>query len=151
MAGNGPINLPPPLAARINTGLVVKCGLPILVFLVVLLGVVLWATEALPIAVTGLLGVVLLVITGAVPDEITTLYGFSRPVAYFLIGILGLGLAVHQSGLAERMASIMIFQRAQIRPADVLRFGLIMAGVAIAVSLLLAVPYWSLVGEPLTG
>ena len=128
MAENGPINSPRNLAARIDTGRVIKCGLPILVFLVVLLAptpagltepgqralavmllaVVLWATEALPIAVTGLLGIVLLVITGAVPDEVTALYGFSRPVAYFLIGILGLGLAVHQSGLAERMASYLI-------------------------------------------
>ena len=128
MAENGPINSPRNLAARIDTGRVIKCGLPILVFLVVLLAptpagltepgqralavmllaVVLWATEALPIAVTGLLGIVLLVITGAVPDEVTALYGFSRPVAYFLIGILGLGLAVHQSGMAERMASYLI-------------------------------------------
>ena len=128
MAANGPKNLPPTLAVHINSGLVIKCGLPILVFLVVLLAptpagltepgqralavmllaVVLWATEAIPIAVTGLLGIVLLVITGAVPDEVTALYGFSRPVAYFLLGILGLGLAVHQSGLAERMASYLI-------------------------------------------
>ena len=75
---------------------------------IMLLAVVLWATEALPIAMTGLLAVVLLVVTGAVPDEVTALYGFSRPVAYFLIGILGIGLAVHQSGLAERMASYLI-------------------------------------------
>ena len=127
MARNGPINLPP-FFASVNTGLVIKGGLPILVFLVVLLAppppglteagqralavmllaVVLWATEALPIAVTGLLGVVLLVVTGAVPDEVTALYGFSRPVAYFLIGILGLGLAVHRSGLAERIASYLL-------------------------------------------
>lgn len=128
MAANGPKKLPPELAARINTGQLIKCALPVLVFLavllaptpagltepgqralaVMLLAVVLWATEVLPIAVTGLLGIVLLVITGAVPDEITALYGFSRPVAYFLIGILGLGLAVHQSGLAERMASYLL-------------------------------------------
>ena len=72
------------------------------------LAVVLWATEALPVALTGLIGVVLLILLGAVPDEVTALYGFSRPVAYFLIGILGLGLAVHQSGLAERMAIFLI-------------------------------------------
>ena len=120
--------MPPARFVRVNKGQIIKCGLPVLVFLavllaptpagltepgqralaVMLLAVVLWATEALPIAVTGLLGVVLLVITGAVPDEVTALYGFSRPVAYFLIGILGLGLAVHQSGLAERMASYLI-------------------------------------------
>ena len=30
--------------------------------------------------------------------------GFSQPVAYFLIGILTLGMAVHRSGLAERVS-----------------------------------------------
>ena len=70
--------------------------------------VVLWATEALPIAVAGIGGVVLLVLTGAAPDINSALYGFSQPVAYFLIGILTLGLAVHRSGLAERMAMFLI-------------------------------------------
>ena len=68
------------------------------------LAVVLWATEALPIAVTGIVGVVLLVLVKAVPDVGVALFGFSQPVAYFLIGILTLGLAVQRSGLAERMA-----------------------------------------------
>lgn len=72
------------------------------------LAVVLWATEALPIAVTGIAGVVLLVLVGAVPGVETALYGFSEPVAYFLIGILTLGLAVQRSGLAERMAIYLI-------------------------------------------
>ena len=68
------------------------------------LAVVLWATETLPIAVTGLVGIVLLVLFKAVPNVETGLYGFSQPVPYFLIGILTLGLAVRQSGLAERLA-----------------------------------------------
>ena len=68
------------------------------------MAVVLWATEALPIAVTGIVGVVLLVLVKAVPDVGVALFGFSQPVAYFLIGILTLGLAVQRSGLAERMA-----------------------------------------------
>ena len=72
------------------------------------LAVVLWATEALPIAVTGISGVVLLVLVGAVPGVESALYGFSQPVAYFLIGILTLGLAVQRSGLAERMAVYLI-------------------------------------------
>lgn len=75
---------------------------------VMLLAVVLWATEAIPVAVAGIAGVVLLTLTGAVPDIAAALYGFSRPVAYFLIGILTLGLAVQQSGLAERMATFLI-------------------------------------------
>ena len=75
---------------------------------VMALAVVFWATEVLPIAVTGLAGVVLLVAVGAVPDVGVGLYGFAQPVCYFLIGILTLGLAVQQSGLAERMAVYLI-------------------------------------------
>ncbi len=66
--------------------------------------VVLWATEVVHSSVAGIIGVVLLVLLGAVPGIGEAVYGFSQPVCYFLIGILTLGLAVHQSGLAERMA-----------------------------------------------
>ena len=66
--------------------------------------VVLWATEVIHTSVAGIIGVVLLVLFGAVPGVGEAVYGFSQPVCYFLIGILTLGLAVHQSGLAERMA-----------------------------------------------
>ena len=75
---------------------------------VMTLAVVLWATEAVSVPVTGIVGVVLLVLVGAVDGIGTALYGFSQPVAYFLIGILTLGLAVQRSGLAERMATILI-------------------------------------------
>ena len=75
---------------------------------VVALVVVLWVAEVLPIAVTGLLGVLLLALLGGVPDFGASLYGFSQPVAYFLLGILTLGLAVRRSGLAERMAIYLI-------------------------------------------
>ena len=66
--------------------------------------VVLWATEAVHSSVAGIIGVVLLVLFGAVAGIGEAVYGFSQPVCYFLIGILTLGLAVHHSGLAERMA-----------------------------------------------
>ena len=55
-------------------------------------------------AVTGMAVVVMLVAFGAVDSYQTALYGFSQPVAYFLIGVLTLGLAVSKSGLANRMA-----------------------------------------------
>ncbi len=76
---------------------------------VMMLAVVLWATQALPIAVPGIGGVVLLVVLGVAPDVGAGLYGFSQPVAYFLIGILTLGLAVQRSGLAERLATFLIW------------------------------------------
>ena len=106
----------------------VKFGLPLLAFAVVLLAatpdglstegqralavmalaVGLWATGALPLAVTGIAAVILLTLVGAVPDITAALYGFSQPVPYFLIGILTLGLGVQQSGLANRMAGYLI-------------------------------------------
>ena len=75
---------------------------------VMALAVVYWATEALPISVTGLLGVILLIVLGAVPGVLEGLYGFSQPVSYFLVGILTIGLAVQRSGLAERLATFLI-------------------------------------------
>lgn len=108
--------------------LAIKAGPPVVVFLAILLApapeglteegkrslavmalaVVLWATEALPIGVTGMLSLVLLVLIKAVADIEVALYGFSQPVPYFLIGILTLGLAVHKSGLAERSALYLV-------------------------------------------
>ena len=75
---------------------------------IMVLAVVLWSTEALHIAVTGLISLVLLVLFQGVADIEGALHGFSQPVCYFLLGILTLGLAVHNSGLAERMAISLI-------------------------------------------
>lgn len=68
------------------------------------LAIGLWCTEALPAAVTGLVVVLALVVTGGVPGFAEALVGFSEPVAFFLVGVLTLGLAVSRSGLAERVA-----------------------------------------------
>ena len=75
---------------------------------VMAMAVALWATEALPIAVTGLVSILLLVLLGAVTGLEAGLYGFAQPVTYFLLGILTLGLAVQHSGLAQRMAAFVI-------------------------------------------
>jgi sodium-dependent dicarboxylate transporter 2/3/5 len=48
--------------------------------------------------------VLALVLSGGVGDLKEALAGFSEPVAYFLIGVLTIGLAVARSGLAERVA-----------------------------------------------
>ena len=74
------------------------------VLLVALLAIGLWCTEALPAAVTGLLVVLALVLTGGVSGFPAALAGFAEPVAYFLLGVLTIGLAVSRSGLAERVA-----------------------------------------------
>ena len=128
MARNSSLKVPALKNTVLTSGAALKIAAPLLVFALVMfmpapqpltrdgqqalavtsLVVVLWATEALPIAVTGISGVLLLVLFGAVPDITDALFGFSQPVAYFLIGILTLGLAVHRSGLALRMATFLV-------------------------------------------
>lgn len=77
------------------------------VLAVVVLAVLLWITEPVPAAVTGLAVVVLLPLTGAMPLP-QALYGFSQPLVYFLFGALALGLGASASGLAERAARYII-------------------------------------------
>jgi sodium-dependent dicarboxylate transporter 2/3/5 len=74
------------------------------VLAVIALAIGLWYTEALPMGVTSLLVVIALVFSGSVPGFREALVGFAQPVAYFLIGVLTIGLAVLKSGLAERVA-----------------------------------------------
>ena len=71
---------------------------------VVALAIGLWATEALPPGVTSMVVVVALVLSGGVPTVREALSGFAEPVAYFLLAVLTIGLAVARSGLAERLA-----------------------------------------------
>jgi di/tricarboxylate transporter len=65
--------------------------------------------------VTGMLVVVLLILLGGVPTLREALMGFAHPVAYFLMGVLTIGLAVLQSGLAERVARFFL-QHSRGRP-----------------------------------
>jgi len=95
------------------------------VIAVAVLVIALWCTEALPAAVTSLILVVALALTGAVPGISQALIGFSEPVAYFLIGVLTIGLAVSRSGLAERVAGF--FLRRSQGSARSLYFQLLLA------------------------
>ncbi len=78
------------------------------VIAVAVLVIALWCTEVIPAALTSLVLVLALVLTGAVPGFPQALAGFADPVAYFLIGVLTIGLAVAQSGLAERVAQFFL-------------------------------------------
>jgi di/tricarboxylate transporter len=82
------------------------------------------------------------------------------PVAMAAAGNLGLnplvvGMAVVVVGdsvvyyPAAATSGVFIYQRADIGSPKILRFGLVMTVVAIAVLFLVAVPYWNLVGQPL--
>jgi anion transporter len=93
-------------------------GLPVAgqrVIAVAVIGIGLWSTDVLPAGLTGMLVVVLLVLLGGVPTLREALAGFAHPVAYFLMGVLTIGLAVLRSGLAERVAWFFL-QRSRGRP-----------------------------------
>lgn len=70
--------------------------------------VVLWVTEVANMSVVGLLAVILLAITSAVPSLKDALYGFSQPLVYFLFGVLVIGLAARKTGLADSAARYLI-------------------------------------------
>jgi anion transporter len=74
------------------------------VIAVAVLVIGLWCTELLPAGVTSLVLIAALVLTGGVGGFPEALVGFADPVAYFLVGVLTIGLAVSRSGLAERIA-----------------------------------------------
>lgn len=75
---------------------------------VIVLAIGLWGTEALPAGVTGMLAMLALAASGAVPGLREALAGFADPVAYFLIGVLTMGLAISHSGLADRVARVLV-------------------------------------------
>jgi anion transporter len=118
------MHLEPQAGKMPKTGLLIACGVLALVCVAIaalpvnggpspegrrvlaiaVFAIGLWCTEVLPMAVTGMLVIVLLALSGGVPGIKTALVGFAQPVAYFLIGVLTIGLAVSKSGLAERIA-----------------------------------------------
>ena len=93
------------LAAPSPAGLSLE-GQRVLAVLVLAIG--LWGLEALPAGVTGVVAVVALVLTRAVAGLREALVGFADPIAYFLIGVLTMGVAVAKSGLAERVAHVLL-------------------------------------------
>ena len=86
-----------------------------MVLAVVVFAIGLWATGAMAPGVTGLLVVLALTLSGGAPSLAVALSGFAEPVAYFLVGVLTLGLAVSKSGLADRIARFSL-RRSRGRP-----------------------------------
>ncbi len=78
---------------------------------VLLLTIIWWVTEPIPIAATALMAVILAVILGAVPveggkfDQAKIAFAqFGNPVLFFLLGGMFIGRAMTRHGLDRRMA-----------------------------------------------
>ena len=75
---------------------------------VLLLAVILWATEAVAFPVTGLLALVLLVITGAGDFAQLVQWGFGNSIILFVLGVLLFSAAVSQTDLLRRPATYLL-------------------------------------------
>ncbi len=78
------------------------------VIAVVILAIILWATEALPVGVSSLIILILLAATKSVSSMNDLFHGFRSPILYFLVGVMGMAGAIVKSGLAQRAAKIFL-------------------------------------------
>jgi sodium-dependent dicarboxylate transporter 2/3/5 len=97
-----------------------------------------WVTEPIPIAATGLLGVALCVILGAIPaaergrDGLRLLFApFADPSVFFLMGGMFIGRAMTRHGLDRRIALALLCTRWAGRTP-----GTVLTTVALAVTLI---------------
>jgi anion transporter len=81
------------------------------VLAVVAAGLLLWVSEAMPMAATSVAVVALLAIVapGDSNDAVrSALAGFDSPAPFFLLGALALGTATVKTGLAQRFARVLV-------------------------------------------
>ena len=76
--------------------------------IVMMIAVAMWITDWVPAVTTSFFCILLLTFAGGVDSFTEALVGFSKPICYFLIGILAMGFAVKVSGLAERVSGYII-------------------------------------------
>lgn len=89
------------------------------VLAIVAAALVLWATEALPVALSSLLLLILLGSAAGLPSFGQAFVGFTSPVVFFLLGVQVMSVAVLKSGLAARAARLFL-TRARGRPGRLL-------------------------------
>ncbi len=87
-----------------------KAALSILVFVIVL-----WVTEAVPFAIAGLIGVLLIPVFGIETFTDVVGYGFGNSIVVFFIGVLAISSGLTRSGLADRLTSL-ILKKAGLSP-----------------------------------
>ncbi len=86
---------------------------------ILLLTIIWWITEPIPIALTGFLSVTLCVVLGAVPADPANKFSavkiafapFADPAAFFLLGGMFLGCAMMRHGLDRRLALSVLTMR----------------------------------------
>jgi len=93
--------------------------------------VTLWATEALPLTMTALLGSAALILVGGL-DEKKVFSSFGDPLLPLFIGSFILGKAMEETGLSERFAWQILKSKGATRSGSALLFALAIIGIAIS-------------------
>jgi sodium-dependent dicarboxylate transporter 2/3/5 len=76
---------------------------------VLTMAVVLWITEAIPFAVTGLLAIVMLVVTKVAPFEQLVQDGFGNPIILFFLGVLILSAVISETRLIRMSTTYLLY------------------------------------------
>ena len=112
------------------------------VIAVVLLAIILWATEALPVGITSVVILILLGITKSVPSINDLFHGFLSPI----VGIVVDAVVLYP---VQTATNLLAYETGLIGGKDVLKVGLGLFVLTALVILYIALPWWSLLGVPL--
>ena len=94
-----------------------KAALAVLAF-----AVILWATEAIAFPVTGLLAIVLLVMTKVAPLKTLVQWGFGNTIIVFFIGVLLFSSAIAETDLLKRLTTFVLYHLGHRPKAIILAF-----------------------------
>ncbi|OGV47676.1 MAG: hypothetical protein A2017_21955 [Lentisphaerae bacterium GWF2_44_16] len=94
-----------------------KASLAVLVMVVIL-----WVTEAVPFPIAGLIGMVLMVMTGASGFKEMIKEGFGNEILLFFIGVMIFSAAIEGTNLMKRLATYMLYHLGHKPKAIILVF-----------------------------
>jgi di/tricarboxylate transporter len=106
--------------------------------------VLLFAAAPMRLLIPNITG--FLAITIPIAMSIGTSTGLNPIVCGLLVMIAGDAVLYYP---AQSASSLVVYERGHLTAAEIFRFGLLMTFVAFIVVLVVAIPYWSMVGEPL--
>jgi di/tricarboxylate transporter len=106
--------------------------------------VLLFAAAPMRLLIPNITG--FLAITIPIAMSIGTSTGLNPIVCGLFVMIAGDAVLYYP---AQSASSLVVYERGHLTAAEIFRFGLLMTFVAFIVVLVVAIPYWSMVGEPL--
>jgi solute carrier family 13 (sodium-dependent dicarboxylate transporter), member 2/3/5 len=110
-----------------------------------LLGVIIIAVAIVHLGITNLASCIALLIPTTM--TIAQAAGLNPVVCGLIVTIVVDGVILYP---VQTASNLLAYESGYFSPADVGRFGIIMLGLAMLVGLGIAVPYWSMIGLPLT-